>query len=115
MTPLFADTFYYLALVNPRDEAHRRATAFTVRLADSPLRAAFHAVYDSMRTDPRVTIIPPTPELFEAGLRLYLSRPDKQWSLTDCISFVVMQQCKLTEALTGDHHFEQAGFTALLK
>jgi predicted nucleic acid-binding protein len=44
----------------------------------------------------------------------YESRPDKAWSLTDCISFVVMNQHGLTEALTGDHHFEQAGFTALL-
>ena len=46
---------------------------------------------------------------------MYRSRNDKAWSLTDCISFVVMEQEGLTEALTGDHHFEQAGFTALLK
>jgi len=46
---------------------------------------------------------------------LYTARPDKQWSLTDCISFVVMQNQGVTEALTGDHHFEQAGFVALLK
>jgi predicted nucleic acid-binding protein len=49
------------------------------------------------------------------GIQLYDSRPDKQWSLTDCISFVVMQDRGIVEALTGDHHFEQAGFTALLK
>jgi predicted nucleic acid-binding protein len=46
---------------------------------------------------------------------LYRGRPDKEWSLTDCISFVVMGERSLTEALTSDHHFEQAGFTALLK
>jgi predicted nucleic acid-binding protein len=46
---------------------------------------------------------------------LYAERPDKGWSLTDCISFVVMRQQGITQALTGDHHFEQAGFTALLK
>jgi uncharacterized protein len=133
MTPLFADTFYFLALVSPNDAAHRRATSFTLRLdgglvthawsvteladalANSPGRAAFHAVFDSLRTDPCVTIVPPSAELFDAGLRLYLSRPDKHWSLTDCISFIVMQQRGLTDALTGDHHFEQAGFNALLK
>jgi predicted nucleic acid-binding protein len=52
--------------------------------------------------------------LFDAGLELYSRRPDKEWSLTDCISFVVMEEHGLTEALTTDHHFEQAGFTALL-
>jgi len=49
------------------------------------------------------------------GVRLYAQRPDKEWSLTDCISFVVMRRHDITEALTGDHHFEQAGFIALLK
>ena len=53
--------------------------------------------------------------LFEAGLRLYASRRDTEWSLTDCISFVVMKQHNLTEALTADHHFEQAGFIPLLR
>lgn len=47
--------------------------------------------------------------------RLYDARPDKSWSLTDCISFVVMAERDLTEPLTGDHHFDQAGFTALFK
>jgi predicted nucleic acid-binding protein len=46
---------------------------------------------------------------------LYLNRPDKEWSLTDCISFVVMEREGLTDALTGDNHYEQAGFVALLK
>ena len=49
------------------------------------------------------------------GVALYAERPDKDWSLTDCISFVVMRKMDITEALTGDRHFEQAGFTALLK
>ena len=53
--------------------------------------------------------------LFHAGLELYLARPDKDWSLTDCISFVVMEREGITDALTGDKHFEQAGFVALLK
>jgi len=54
-------------------------------------------------------------QLFEAGFALFRDRPDKEWSLTDCISFVVMKQEGLTEALTRDHHFEQAGFKSLLK
>jgi hypothetical protein len=49
------------------------------------------------------------------GIQLYNSRLDKDWSLTDCISFVVMRERGITEALTGDHHFEQAGFTTLFK
>ena len=58
--------------------------------------------------------MPPTLELLEQGMDLYARRPDKEWSLTDCISFVVMSQNGLEEALTGDHHFEQAGFRILL-
>jgi len=53
--------------------------------------------------------------LFERGIELYTARTDKQWSRTDCISFVVMKQRSIQDALTGDHHYEQAGFTALLK
>jgi hypothetical protein len=52
--------------------------------------------------------------LFERGLSLYLRRMDKDWSLTDCVSFVVMEEMALTDALTGDRHFEQAGFHVLL-
>ena len=56
----------------------------------------------------------PTAELFDEGFDLYCRRPDKDWSLTDCVSFVVMQQRGLREAFTADRHFEQAGFVALL-
>jgi hypothetical protein len=58
-------------------------------------------------------IVPPTQRLFDQGVELYAERPDKGWSLTDCISFVVMRQQGITEALTGDHHFEQAGFISI--
>jgi hypothetical protein len=68
-----------------------------------------------LRADPDVELIPPDPALFELGIDLYSRRPDKAWSLTDCISFVVMTQRQITDALTGDHHFEQAGFRALLR
>ena len=55
------------------------------------------------------------PKVQQAGFDLYESRLDKDWSLTDCVSFAVMTQRGLTEALTADHHFEQAGFRAMFK
>ena len=67
-----------------------------------------------LRANPNITITAASAELFERGCRLYADRPDKDWSLTDCISFVVMEEKAITEALTADHHFEQAGFNALL-
>nr|MBA2333413.1 nucleic acid-binding protein [Blastocatellia bacterium] len=67
-----------------------------------------------MRDSARVTIVPLDSNLFDRGLRLMASRPDKNWSLTDCISFVVMKERSLSDALTADRHFEQAGFRALM-
>lgn len=133
MSPIFADTFYYLAMVNREDGAHVRAlalsrqvTAPTVTtawvltevadaLADPRQRRVFLVLLESLRDDPKVTIVPPTQDLLDRGVALYQRRPDKGWSLTDCISFVVMEQMHVIEALTGDRHFEQAGFRALLK
>lgn len=133
MTPYFADSFYYLALLNPRDEAHRQAADFT-RVIDRPVvttawvltevgdamaaprqRSPFVDLVDDLRVDPEVEIVPPTAELFHRGIVLFKDRPDKHWSLTDCISFVVMRERGLADALTADHHYEQAGFQALLK
>jgi len=62
-----------------------------------------------------IRVVGPTQRLFDAGVVLYGHRMDKHWPLTDCISFVVMEHYGITEALTGDRHFEQAGFVALLK
>lgn len=67
------------------------------------------------RADDRVSIVPMDQELFDRGVALYGERLDKEWSVTDCISFIVMREQGVTDALTGDHHFEQVGFTALLK
>ncbi|HSI32566.1 MAG: type II toxin-antitoxin system VapC family toxin [Phycisphaerae bacterium] len=62
-----------------------------------------------------VTIVPADPATFDEALDLFEARPDKRWSFVDCTSFVVMARMKLADALTTDHHFEQAGFRALLR
>jgi predicted nucleic acid-binding protein len=67
-----------------------------------------------LKNDPNVTFVPATDDLFRKGFDLFSSRSDKSWTLTDCISFIVMEEAGLTEALTGDRHFVQAGFEALL-
>jgi len=133
MKAVFADSFYFFALVNVRDPAHAKAAAFvrsyTGRMVTSgwvltelgdglaqPVnRPSFLQTVETLRAEPNVTIVPCSDELLAAAVELYRQRPDKEWSLTDCVSFVVMTREGLTEALTGDHHFEQAGFVALLK
>jgi predicted nucleic acid-binding protein len=129
MTSVFADTAFFLALVNPRDQHHGRASELNAEL-ESPLlttawvllefanalsasrsRIQFERVLTRLRAEPNVEIVLPDADLFERGCQLYIARTDKEWSLTDCISFVVMTERGLTDALTADHHFEQAGFT----
>jgi predicted nucleic acid-binding protein len=66
-------------------------------------------------SDPAVHIIPQSHESFLSGFDLYASRPDKGYSLTDCISMQAMRQEGLTEVLTNDRHFEQEGFRALFR
>ena len=67
-----------------------------------------------LRDDPDAVIVRPSQELFDQGVGLFGRRLDQSWSLTDCISFVVMEQQRIRDALTGDRHFEQAGFRVLL-
>ncbi len=132
MKAVFADTFYFLALLNDRDAAHDRAVSASrapglrlvttelvlVELADALCRPGQReeamALWNVVQTDPTFRLIPTTSELIKRGRELYGERPDKEWSLTDCISFVVMREEQLTEALTGDRHFEQAGFKPVL-
>ena len=78
-------------------------------------RADFIAFYHALTKNPRARIIPADTALSQRGLELFEKRQDKCWSLTDCLSFVCMREEGLTEALTGDKHFEQAGFAVLLK
>ncbi len=132
MTFLFADTYYFLAIISPGDAGHQKARQFGADddrpilttawvltevadgLADTRNRHLAKQLYLDLQNDPLDRIVSASHELFDRGLQFYDNRPDKNWSLTDCISFVVMRQHNLTEALTADHHFEQAGFTALI-
>lgn len=132
MNSVFADSFFFLALLNKRDARHAKASEFAlsithpivttqwvlVEVADAFChprnRGLFSELISYTDMDNRIEIVPANPPLFDRGAQLYLDRPDKAWSLTDCISFVVMQDRSITEALTGDHHFSQAGFVTLL-
>jgi len=90
-------------------------TEFGDAYCDPKDRPDFVACYRSIVKQPRIKIISADSNLFRQGVNLFEKRPDKNWSLTDCISFVVMEAEGIRDALTGDRHFEQAGFTALLK
>ena len=132
MKPVFADTSFYVALFSPGDVHHekgvrlvrelRRAVVVTeyvlVELANALARAVSRKLFvdllPKLKANPNITIVAASAELFERGCKRYADRPDKDWSLTNCISFVVMEEEEITEALTADHHFEQAGFNALL-
>jgi uncharacterized protein len=78
-------------------------------------RERFMDLYRHIQLSPAIRVVPASRPLLEEAIALYASRPDKDWPLTDCVSFVVMRDEGITQALTGDQHFEQAGFTALLK
>lgn len=77
-------------------------------------RKRFLELLDLFEEHPNAVILPPALKQFDAGVELYGRRLDKGWSVTDCISFVVMRERRISEALTGDRHFVQAGFKALL-
>lgn len=90
-------------------------TEFGNAYSDPRDRADFIALYRALLDQPMVKIVPADTALFHRGVELFERRMDKKWSLTDCLSFVVMEEQGITDALTGDRHFEQAGFNALLK
>lgn len=131
MNVVFADTFYFFALLNPRDEAHALAVEWSdtyegrlvtgewilLELADGLASTRHRTTFNRLRlrlaTNENYQVLPLDAATFEAGVRLYDERPDKEWSLTDCLSFVAMEGGGIKDALTGDHHFEQAGFRAL--
>jgi uncharacterized protein len=129
---VFADSFFFLAILNPADGAYKRSvevsrslvarrvtTAWVLTevadaMAQPVNRPVFLGFLTALERNPAVTIVPASDALYRRGLDFYRRRIDKAWSLTDCISFVVMQEHGITTALTGDHHFTQAGFAALL-
>jgi len=133
MKTVFADTSFFLASLNPDDELHDQAialsrevqalrltTAFVLlEVANAMSRAGqrpqFVEFYTRLKKHSRARIVPISQELFDRGYDLYASRKDKDWSLTDCISFIVMSDAGLSDALSHDHHFEQAGYKALLR
>jgi len=132
---LFVDTAYVYALINPRDQWHLEAVEWRKRIKSEKRlllttefilaeiadglsavnfrQAAARAIH-ILQENPFVKIVPASSELFAQALTLYELRSDKNWGLTDCASFVVMEENKITDALTTDDHFRQAGFTALL-
>jgi predicted nucleic acid-binding protein len=133
---VFLDTAYALALSSPGDVFHQQAVhlaekigAASVRLVTTRAimleignafskrrrRPAGVELRDALEADPRVEIIPLSEQLYGRAWQLFRERPDKQWGLTDCVSFIVMQDRGLTEALTSDEHFQQAGFHTLMQ
>lgn len=134
MNHYFADTSYWIAIFNRGDDLHLKATSTGRKLRDilvttqwiltemldglsntEGMRESTAAFVRDLELEPNVAIIPATEEWFHRGLVRYEQRLDKEWSLTDCISIVVVEDEGIADALTGDHHFEQAGFNALLR
>ncbi len=133
---IFADTFYWIALSNQNDSWHKKAKSisqeiypFQIITTDEVLiefmnylgdrghylRAKAVQLVQSILVNPNIEIIPQSRDSFYAGFQLYQDRPDKGYSLTDCISMICMRRESLVEVLTHDHHFAQEGFELLLK
>lgn len=132
VSAVFADTSYFLALSARRDRLHTQAVALqgwlnqpilttewvltevADALAAPGTRARFAALIERLNARPDVRIVSVSHEHFEKGCALYLQRMDKGWSLSDCISFLVMRHRGIQAALTSDQHFAQAGFRILM-
>ena len=127
MSEVFADTFYWIALLNPADAFHEAArrtpvsgrivTSVAVQLevldalsTNPSLRPTAIHFWECTNRDPQVTVIPLDAALLEIAMDLFKARMDKTWSFTDCISFEIMRNRKIAKALSADHHFRQAGF-----
>jgi predicted nucleic acid-binding protein len=133
---VFVDSGFLLAVVWAGDTLHDRAMKWQAHLdehvcdfvtTEAVLWESLNAMrepgvrhlaalmYHAMHSHPRVTVIPFSDDWTASAMKLYRDRADKRWSLTDCLSFQVMARLGITQALAHDHHFEQAGYTALLR
>jgi predicted nucleic acid-binding protein len=131
---VFADTVYWVALINPKDEWRSQARSATTLLSDAQIittdsilievlnffaehgdaaRRRAVTVVERLLTNPDTEVVPQTHDNFLAGLSLYKARADKGYSLTDCISMITMRERNISEVLTHDRHFGQEGFTLL--
>lgn len=131
----FADSDYWVALLNSRDQLHGKAIKVSAYLGEillvttevvltevlnfyshrgSVLRQLAAKMVSRLRADPRITIIPQSSTTFQLAVRLYESRSDKEWSLTDCSSILTMEEQGINDVLSSDRHFHQAGFNPLL-
>ncbi len=129
----FIDTLFVVALINQRDRYHEQATEMADLYEGQPLlttegvlleignalargyKAEAVEVIQGFLSSPDVQVVRLTPELFDRAFALYQSHQDKEWGLIDCISFIVMGNAGVSDALTFDRHFVQAGFRALLR
>jgi uncharacterized protein len=129
---VFADTFYWVAVLSPRDPYHARVMAWSRNFGAARLittdevltevlnwfsgagpywRGRAATFVHDLRTGPDVDVLPQTRVDFDAALTLYEARPDKEYSLTDCRSMLALRVLGVTQVLTNDHHFTQEGFT----
>ena len=136
MRPVFADTVYWIATAIPNDQWHSAAqearrrldrvqlvttdevlTEFIAALSKGGprVRLAATRTVRTMLSGSRVRVIPQSRSSFTKALDRYEARGDKEYSLQDCASMNVMETESITQILTNDHHFEQEGFTVLMK
>lgn len=133
---VFLDTAFVVALASPADMYHEKAkrlsrqierervSLVTTRavlieigdaMSEERRRNAGAIILEALEEDANLVIVQNNEDLYRRAFALYQSRSDKEWGMTDCISFVVMTSEKITEALTTDAHFQQAGFIALMR
>lgn len=132
MKRIFVDSGFVIALVNQRDSHHQQALALADRVENYPLlitdvvlleignglvrryKQQAIKIIEYYLTADEVEVINLNPQLFEKALNLYKGCQDKEWGIVDCISFVVMKEAGIEQALTFDKHFRQAGFQPLV-
>ena len=137
MSSIFVDTGFWVGFINPNDALHHVANRLAPRLSKrnwitsdlvvTEFLNQFASAGEYWRTrvadyarraivdNSRIEVVESTPELLTRAIDLYSNRPDKGWGLTDCVSFLIMEDHAVTDALAYDRHFEQAGFVAIMR